>query len=363
MNRAVIDHRGPEFSTMVIRLLEDLRWIFGAPEHVFVFPSSASGCWEAALVNTLSPGDHVLIFDNGFFAGKWGAIAERIGFNVETLEGDWRYPVDARAIRDRLRADPDHSIQAVLVVHNETSTGVTSDIAEVRAALDSVEHPALLMVDAVSSLGATDYQQGEWRVDVTVSGSQKGLMLPPGLGFCAVSSKAIEWHERSTSHCGYWDFTDMLDVNRFGFFPYTPATTLLYGLEEALVMLREEGLDMVFARHARLAEATRLAVSGWGLDNFCAEAIAHSNSGTTVQMPDRFDTNAFRGVVLKRFNMSLGSGLGRLKGKVFRIGHLGDLNELMLMGALSGVEMGLKAEGIPHERGGLRAAMEFLVGS
>jgi alanine-glyoxylate transaminase/serine-glyoxylate transaminase/serine-pyruvate transaminase len=360
MNRAIIDHRGPEFSTMVIRLLEDLRWIFGAPEHVFVFPSSASGCWEAALVNTLSPGDQVLVFDNGFFAGKWGAIAERIGFNAETLEGDWRYPVDARAIRNRLRADQDHSIQAVLVVHNETSTGVTSNISEVRAALDTVEHPALLMVDAGSSLGATDFQQGEWRVDVTVSGSQKGLMLPPGLGFCAVSSKAMEWHERATSPRGYWDFTEMLDVNGFGFFPYTPATTLLYGLEEALVMLREEGLDMVFARHAHLAEATRLAVSGWGLDNFCAEPIAYSNSGTTVQMPDHFDADAFRGVVLKRFNMSLGSGLGRLKGEVFRIGHLGDLNELMLMGALAGVEMGLKVEGISHERGGLSAAMEFL---
>ena len=363
MNRAVIDHRGPEFGRMVLGLLDELRWVFGGPSHVFVFPSSASGCWEAALVNTLSPGERVLVFENGFFAAKWGDIARRVGLDPELVRGDWRRPVDAGVIAERLATDSDRAIRAVLVVHNETSTGVTSDIAAVRAALDQTEHPALLMVDAVSSLGATPYLQADWRVDVTVSGSQKGLMLPPGLGFCAVSEKALAQHTEAGCPRGYWDWSDMLRDNEGGFFPYTPATTLLYGLQEALAMLREEGIDHVFARHARLAEATRRAVAGWGLENYCRDSGAVSNSGIAVRMPEGEDAEALRLMVLERFDMSLGTGLGPLKGEVFRIGHLGDLNELMLMGALAGIDMGLQASEIRHERGGLPAATAFLAAS
>ena len=361
MNRAVIDHRGPEFGRMTLGLFDGLKSVFGDPAHVFIFPSSASGCWETALVNTLSPGDRVLLWNHGFFASKWGDFARDLGFDVEVLAGDWRHPADPERIAARLVQDREREIQALLVVHNETSTGVTSDIAAVRAALDEADHPALLMVDAVSSLAATPFRQAEWGVDVTVSGSQKGLMLPPGLGFCAVSGTALDRHRaRPRAPRAYFDWTAMLRDNERGYFPYTPPTTLLYGLEASLAMLREEGTDATFARHARLAEATRRAVAGWGLRNYCQDPRAVSSAGTTVLVGDGEDAEAFRLAVLERYDLSLGTGLGPLQGKVFRIGHLGDLNELMLMGALAGVEMGLKTSGIAHTAGGLAAAADFL---
>ena len=364
MNRAVIDHRGPEFGRLALGLFEGLKWVFGDPAHVFIFPSSASGCWETALVNVLSPGDRVLLWNNGFFASKWGEFARDLGFDVEVLTGDWRRPADPERIAARLAQDRRREIQAVLIVHNETSTGVTSDIAAIRAGLDEAGHPALLMVDTVSSLAATPYRQAEWGVDVAVCGSQKGLMLPPGLGFCAVSEKALDRHrEGAPAPRAYFDWTAMLDDNERGYFPYTPPTTLLYGLEASLAMLREEGADATFARHARLAEATRRAVAGWGLRNYCQDPNAVSSAGTTVMVGEGEDAEAFRHAALERFDMSLGTGLGPLKGKVFRIGHLGDLNELMLMGALAGVEMGLKTSGIAHTAGGLSAAADFLAGA
>lgn len=361
MNRAVLDHRGPEFGRLARGLFDGLKGVFGDPAHVFIFPSSASGCWETALVNTLSPGDRVLLWNHGFFASKWGDFARALGFDVEALAGDWRHPADPERIASRLAQDREREIRAVLVVHNETSTGVTSDIAAVRAALDDAGHPALLMVDAVSSLAATPYRQAEWGVDVTVCGSQKGLMLPPGLGFCAVSEAALDRHRAvPRAPRAYFDWTEMLRENEKGYFPYTPPTTLLYGLEASLAMLREEGAAATFARHARLAEATRRAVAGWGLRNYCQDPGAVSSAGTTVLVGEGEDAEAFRLAVLERFDMSLGTGLGPLKGKVFRIGHLGDLNELMLMGALAGVEMGLKGSGIAHAAGGLAAAADFL---
>ena len=361
MHRDVIDHRGPEFGRMARGLFEGLKWAFGDPAHVFIFPSSASGCWEAALVNVLTPGDRVLLWNNGFFASKWGDFARDLGFDVEVLTGDWRHPADPERIAARLVQDRRRQIQAVLVVHNETSTGVTSDIAAIRAAIDTAGHPALFMVDTVSSLAATPYRQAEWGVDVSVCGSQKGLMLPPGLGFCAVSGKALDRHrERAPTPRAYFDWTEMLRENERGYFPYTPPTTLLYGLEASLAMLREEGADATFARHARLAEATRRAVAAWGLRNYCQDPRAVSSAGTTVMVGDGEDAEPFRAAVLERFDMSLGTGLGPLKGKVFRIGHLGDVNELMLMGALAGVEMGLKISGIAHTTGGLAAAADFL---
>ena len=361
MNRAVLDHRGPEFGRLARGLFDGLKQVFGEPAHVFIFPSSASGCWETALVNTLSPGDRVLLWNHGFFASKWGDFARELGFDVEALAGDWRRPADPERIASRLAQDREREIRAVLVVHNETSTGVTSDIAAVRAALDDAGHPALLMVDAVSSLAATPYRQAEWGVDVTVCGSQKGLMLPPGLGFCAVSETALDRHRAAPrAPRAYFDWTEMLRENEKGYFPYTPPTTLLYGLEASLAMLREEGAAATFARHARLAEATRRAVAGWGLRNYCQDPGAVSSAGTTVLVGEGEDAEVFRLAVLERFDMSLGTGLGPLKGKVFRIGHLGDLNELMLMGALAGVEMGLKSSGIAHAAGGLAAAADFL---
>jgi len=361
MDRAMIDHRGPEFARMSLAVQRELRWVFGSAQHVFIFPSSASGCWEAALANTLAPGDRALVYNNGFFAAKWGTIVGRIGFRPDIVEGDWRLPVEPDVIAERLAADTGAEIRAVLVVHNETSTGVTSDVPAIRAAIDAVGHPALLMVDIVSSLGATDFRAEEWGVDVAVAGSQKGLMLPPGLGFCAASGKALAAHERASGPRAYWDWGDQLRFNERGFFPYTPPTTLLYGLAEAMRMLREEGLAEVFARHARLAEATRRAVAGWGLETYCEDPRAASSSGTTVRVPEGHDAEAFRREVLQRFDMSLGTGLGPLKGEVFRIGHLGDLNELTLLGALAGVEMGLALAGVPYRPRGVQAAMEYLV--
>jgi len=360
MDRALIDHRGPEFADMTRALLADLEWLFGASAGVMIFPSSASGCWEAALVNTLCPGDGVLAYDNGFFAAKWGSIARRLGFAVDFIAGDWRRPADAAAIGERLDADASRRIRAVLVVHNETSTGVTSDIAAVRQAMDATGHDALLMVDAVSSLGTTPVLHDGWGIDVTVCGSQKGLMLPPGLSLCAVSEKALAAHSAAKAPRAYWDWSDMRAFNERGFFPSTPPTSLLYGLVEAIAMFRAEGLDAVFARHARFAEATRGTVAAWGLENYCFDPAAYSNSVTTVLMPQNVDANEVMSVVLNRFGMSLGGGLGRLAGNVFRIGHLGDFNDLMLMGTLAGVEMGLGLAGVPHQRGGVDAAMRYL---
>lgn len=361
MDRALIDHRGPVFRALLASLLDELRWLFGAEKHVFIYPSSASGGWEAALVNTLRPGDSVLVCENGFFAARWGRVATRLGLRVETMESDWRRPVDPAGVEARLSGDEEGEIRAVLVVHNETSTGVTSDVAAIGAAMAGSGHPALLMVDAVSSLGATPFRQDEWGVDVTIAGSQKGLMLPPGLGFCAVSARAMDRHAEATLSRSYWDWSDMLEHNARGVFPCTPATTLLYGLTESLAMLREEGLERTFARHARHAETTRRAVAAWGLDNYCADPLATSNAGTTVLAPEGLDANAFRELVRARYDMSLGGGLGPLEGRVFRIGHLGDFNPLMLMGTLAGVEMGLRSAGFPPNPGGLEAAMSYLV--
>lgn len=361
MDRPLIDHRGPAFRALMRDLLDDLRWLFGADAHVFVFASSASGCWEAALVNTLSPDDRVLACVNGFFGAKWAGIARRLGFEVEVLEADWRRPVDTEALERRLARDEAHRLRAVLVVHNETSTGVTTDLRRIRAALDAAGHPALLMVDAVSSLGVAPLRHDEWGLDVTVSGSQKGLMLPPGLGLCAVGSRALEARWEAGSRRAYWDWEDMLRANQDGMFPSTPATSLLFGLAESLAMLEEEGLDRAFARHARLAEATRRAVTAWGLDTYCADPAAHSSAGTTVRVPSSVDAEAFRRETRDRFQVTLGGGLGPLAGKVFRIGHLGDFNAPMLMGTLAGVEMGFRAVGASLSPSGIEAAMDYLI--
>jgi len=361
MDRPLIDHRGPEFAEMMSGIFAGLREVFDAEAGVMVFPSSATGCWESALVNTLSPGDGVLLYDNGFFARKWGQMAHDLGFAVQVIDADWRQSVDDALIAERLEGDASREIRAVLVVHNETSTGVTSDIPAVRAAIDSTGHDTLLMVDTVSSLGATEFKHDAWGVDVTVCGSQKGLMLPPGLGFCAVSERALEANAAAASPRAYWDWSDMRAMNEVGFFPSTPPTGLLFGLVEALAMVREEGLGGVFARHARFAAATRRAAAAWGLENYCADASAFSNSGTTLMMPGSAGGDAFRAECLRRFDLVLGGGLGPLKDRVFRIGHLGDFNALMLAGTLAGVEMGLRASGVPVQESGVEVAMDVLL--
>ena len=325
-----------------------------------IFPGSGTGAWEAALVNTLSPGDRVLMFETGQFATLWRAMAERLGLAVTFVPGDWRHGVDPAEVERRLAEDTAHDVKAVAVVHNETSTGVTTRVAEVRKAIDRARHPALFLVDTISSLASMDYRHDAWGVDVTVGGSQKGLMLPPGLGFNAVSARALAAAKSARMPRSYWDWQEMLKSNATGFFPYTPATNLLYGLREALRMLQEEGLPQVFARHTRLAEATRAAVRGWGLELLPADPAEASDSLTAVLMPPGHDADAFRNVALERWDISLGAGLGKLQGKIFRIGHLGDFNDLMLMGTLAGVELGLRAAGVPHQSGGLPAAMEIL---
>jgi alanine-glyoxylate transaminase/serine-glyoxylate transaminase/serine-pyruvate transaminase len=357
-----IDHRGPEFRRLASEILEGLKGIFKTSGPVFVYPSSGTGAWEAALVNALSPGDRVLMVETGHFATLWREMAQRLELAAEFLPGDWRSGVDAQAVEAQLAEDRGHTIKAVCVVHNETSTGVASRIAEVRRAIDRVGHPALFMVDTISSLASIDYRHDEWGVDVTVGGSQKGLMLPPGLGFNAVSDKALAAGRAAGFIRSYWDWQAMLAANRNGFFPYTPATNLLQGLREAIAMLNEEGLDNVFARHDRLAEATRRAVRAWGLEVLCRKPEEYSSSLTAVLVPDGHDADALRRVILERFNMSLGNGLGRLAGRVFRIGHLGDFNELMLAGTLAGVEMGLAVAGVPFAKGGVQAALDHLAG-
>jgi alanine-glyoxylate transaminase / serine-glyoxylate transaminase / serine-pyruvate transaminase len=358
-----IDHRGPQFAQLGHDVLERLGRVFGTAGPVVVYPSSGTGAWEAALVNTLSPGDRVLAFETGHFATLWKAMAERLGLEVVWVPGDWRRGADPEAAAEILATDADHAIRAVMVVHNETSTGVTSRVADIRGALDATQHPALLLVDTISSLGSVDYRHDEWRVDVTVGCSQKGLMLPPGLGFNAVSDKAVEAGATARMPRAYWDWEPILAANRNGFWPYTPPTNLLYGLREALVMLEEETLPAVFARHLRHAEATRRAVRGWGLEVLCEDPREHSPALTAVVVPEGHDADDVRRVILERFDMSLGTGLGRLAGRVFRIGHLGAFNDLMLAGTLCGVEMGLAAAGVPIERGGVDAALEFLEGA
>jgi alanine-glyoxylate transaminase / serine-glyoxylate transaminase / serine-pyruvate transaminase len=361
MDRPVIDHRGPEFASLTRRILDRLGPVFQTTEPVVIFPSSGTGAWEAALVNTLSPGDRVLMAETGHFATLWRDLAGRLGLRVDFVPGDWRRGVDPGEIEGRLAADPAGEIKAVAVVHNETSTGVTSRIPAVRAAIDTAGHPALLLVDTISSLASIDYRHDEWGVDVTVCGSQKGLMLPPGLGFNAVSRKARAAAERARLPRSYWDWAPILAANQNGFFPYTPPTNLLYGLDAALDRLLDEGLPQVFARHARHAETTRRAAAAWGLSLQCIEPAEFSNSLTGVVMPDGHDADRFRAIALDRFDLSLGAGLGKLGGTMFRIGHLGDLNDLMLLGALAGVEAGLQVAGVPINPGGVTAAIGYLV--
>ena len=363
MDRPTIDHRGPQFARFAAEILDGLRPVFGTKGPVIIFPSSGTGAWEAAIVNTLKPGDKVLMFETGHFATLWKKMSERLGLSVDFVPGDWRHGVDPGVVESKLRADRQGAVKAVMVVHNETSTGVASRIPLIRQAIDRARHSALLMVDTISSLASMDYRHAEWGVDVTVSCSQKGLMLPPGLGFNAVSDKALAAAKQGGMPRSYWDWDDMVKNNASGFFPYTPATNLLYGLREALAMLREEGLQNVFARHGRHAEATRRSVGAWGLEILCAEPAEYSNVLTAVMMPKGHDADAFRTTALERFDISLGTGLAKLGGKVFRIGHLGDLNDLTLMGTLAGVEMGLALAGVPHRPGGIQEAMKYLVSS
>ena len=362
MAAPTIDHRGPEFAALTHELLERLPDVFQASGPIVVYPSSGTGAWEAALVNTLSPGDRVLAFETGHFAVLWCALARRLGLEVDLVPGDWRHGVNPDTVAERLTADRDGAIRAVCVVHNETSTGVTSRVAEVRAAMDAARHPALLLVDTISSLASIDYRHDEWGVDVTVGCSQKGLMLPPGLGFNAISDKALAASQTARLPRSYWEWAPVIEANRHGFYPYTPPTNLLYGLREALDMLLDEGLANVFARHARHAEATRRAVRAWSLEVLCLDEREHSASLTAVLLPDGHDADEVRRLILERYDMSLGTGLGRLAGRVFRIGHLGDFNDISLAGTLAGVEMGLIGAGVPIVPGGVHAAVGYLGG-
>ncbi|PSJ44155.1 serine--glyoxylate aminotransferase [Zobellella endophytica] len=360
MDNPVIDHRGPEFAELGQAVLAGIKRIFKTESPVVIYPASGTGAWEAALVNTLSPGDRVLMCETGQFATLWHELAGKLGLEVEFIPGDWRHGADPQAIAERLRRDDGHQIQAVCVVHNETSTGVTSRIGDIRRAIDEAGHPALFMVDTISGLASADYRHDEWGVDVTISGSQKGLMLPPGISFNALSDKALARAKQARLPRSYWDWSAMLASNATGYFPYTPATNLLYGLKEAIHMLEVEGLDHVFARHQRHAEATRRAVQAWGLEVLCLNPAEHSPVLTTVLLPEGHDADRLRRLILERFDMSLGAGLGKLKGRVFRIGHLGAINDLTLLGTLAGVEMGLACAGVPHRPGGVQEAMRFL---
>jgi alanine-glyoxylate transaminase / serine-glyoxylate transaminase / serine-pyruvate transaminase len=360
IHRATIDHRGPDFAELTKRILPALGPVFGTTGPVVIYPASGTGAWEAALVNTLSPGDEVVCFETGHFSTLWREMAGRLGLNVRFLPGDWRHGASPDALADVLAQDSTGSIRAVMVVHNETSTGVTSRIPEIRAAMDAAGHDALLLVDTISSLGSIEYQHDTWGVDVTVAGSQKGLMLPPGLSFNAVSEKALEASATATLPKSYWDWQPILRANATGFYPYTPATNLLYGLEAALGMLHAEGLSAVFRRHDRHAEATRAAVEGWGLQVLAADPREYSSSLTAVMVPDGVDADKVRQIILERYDMSLGAGLGQLAGKVFRIGHLGDFNDLTLAGTLAGVQMGLRLAGVPASNGGMEQALARL---
>ncbi|MFC1882078.1 pyridoxal-phosphate-dependent aminotransferase family protein [Thermodesulfobacteriota bacterium] len=363
LSRPTIDHRGPEFAKASLAVLEGLKRIFQTSGSVVIYPSSGTGAWEAALVNTLSAGDKVLMFETGHFATLWRNMATALGLEVDFVPTDWRHGVDPEVVEQKLVEDKSHQIKSVMVVHNETSTGVTSNIPLVRQAIDRADHPALLMVDTISSLASIDYRHEDWGVDVTVGCSQKGLMLPPGLGLNAVSDKALQASKSANLPRSFWDWEAMLAANKIGFFPYTPATNLLYGLQEAILMLEEEGLPNVFARHDRHAAATRRAVQAWGLEVLCADPQEYSSSLTAVMMPEGHDADALLDLLLKKFDMCLGIGLGKVKGKIFRIGHLGDFNDLMLAGTLSGIEMGLSLAGIPFSKGGAAAALEYLEGT
>jgi len=361
IDRPVIDHRGPEFAKLGMEVLENIRPVFQTTGPVIIYPGSGTGAWEAAIVNTLSPGERVLMFETGHFSLLWRQLAERFGINVEYVPGNWRSGAAAAELESRLASDQQHIFKAVMVVHNETSTGVTSRISEIRRAMNNVHHPALLIVDTISSLASTDYRHDQWEVDVTIAGSQKGLMLPPGISFNAVSEKAIAANKRAKMPRSYWDWQEMLKPNQAGFFPFTPATNMLYGLREALLMLQEEGLPNVFRRHDRHAEAARAAVRAWDLEIVCENPREYSSSVTVAFMPKGHDADQLRNVILENFDMSIGAGLSKLIGKVFRIGHLGSFNDLMLAGTLSGIEMGLRLAGVPHKEGGVTAALECLV--
>jgi alanine-glyoxylate transaminase/serine-glyoxylate transaminase/serine-pyruvate transaminase len=360
MDRPVIDHRGPKFAELAKEVLQGMKAIFRTTGPVVIYPASGTGAWEAAIVNTLSPGDRVLLFETGHFSELWRQLAERFGVNVEYVPGDWRRGPDPSEVEARLRSDDHHNFKAVMVVHNETSTGVTSRVSEIRQAINRAQHPALFLVDTISSLASIDYRHEEWGVDVSVAGSQKGLMLPPGLGFNAISEKALAANKSAKLPRSYWDWREMLDPNRAGFFPFTPATNLLYGLREALLMLHEEGLPNVFRRHERHAEATRAAAGAWRLEIVCADPREYSSSVTAVLTPEGHNADQLRKVILENFDMSLGSGLSKLAGKVFRIGHLGSFNDLMLAGTLGGVEMGLRLAGVPYRPGGVTVALNSL---
>ena len=358
-----IDHRGSEFAQLTLGILDKLKSVFNTESPILIYPASGTGGWESSLLNTLCPGDKVLAFETGHFATLWKNVAVKLGLEVTWVEGDWRQGIDADVVQQHLIEDQSHQIKALLAVHTETSSGATSDIKKIRKAIDAAGHPALFMVDAVSSLACTELRHDDWGIDVTISASQKGLMLPPGLCFNAVSEKALAASKGSTFLHSYWSWDSMLNLNKQGYFPYTPSTNLLYGLDEALSMLLDEGLANVFARHRRLARATQLALAGWGLENLCVNPEEYSNSTTAVLMPKGHDADALRNIILEKFNMSLGMGLGKVKGTVFRIGHIGDFNELMMAGTLSGVEMGLSISKVPHTKGGVNAALEFLASS
>ena len=363
MDYPTIDHRGPEFAILANDCLEGIKTIFKTKSNVIIYPASGTGAWEAALVNTLNENDLALMVETGHFASLWNKMAQKLGIKTEFLKTDWQRGAIPENIYERLKKDPEKQIKAVCVVHNETSTGSTSRIKEVRDAINSANHDALLMVDTISGLASMEYKHDEWGVDVTVSGSQKGLMLPPGLSFNAISEKAIKISRTSGMRRSYWDWEEQIEANRSGSFPYTPATNLLYGLKEAIKMLHEEGLDKVFKRHDRHAKATRLAVQAWGLEVLCKEERDYSSVLTAVVLPETHNADNLRKIILENFNMSLGNGLSKLSGKVFRIGHLGDFNDLMLMGTLTGIEMGLDLAGIPHQKGGAARASEALIKS
>ena len=360
MDYPIIDHRGLKFANLTKSILDRIKMVFKTKEPVVIYPASGTGAWEAAIVNTLSEGDKVLMFETGHFSFLWLEIAKKFKLQVDFVSGDWRTGVDPIIVEQKLKDDKEKKIKAIFVVHNETSTGVTSKISKIRKAIDDANHPSLFFVDTISSLGSIDYRHEEWKVDVTVGGSQKGLLLPPGLSFNALSSKAIEAYNRSTLAKSYWDWKPMLENNKNGFFPYTPATNLLYGLNEALNILLEEGLENVFKRHNKLAEASRRAVKAWGLEILCKNKEEYSSSLTAALVPEGYDADDLRKIILDNYDMSLGTGLTKLKGKIFRIGHLGDFNELMLAGTLAGIEMGLKKSKIPFKPGGIMAALDYL---
>ncbi len=360
MDYPTIDHRGPDFAELGLRVLDRIKLIFKTSEPVIIFPASGTGAWEAAMVNTLSAGDKILMFETGHFSTLWYDIAHKFNLEIDFVKGDWRTGVDPNIVEKKLKEDTEKKIKAVCAVHNETSTGVTSRIGEIRKSMDNANHPALLFVDTISSLGSIDYKHEEWKVDVTVGGSQKGLLLPPGLSFNAISSKALNAYKNSNLPKSYWDWEPMIENNKKGYFPYTPATNLLYGLDEAINILTEEGLENVFNRHNRFAEATRIAVNAWGLEILCKNPEEYSSSLTAVLVPEGHDADSLRKIILDDYNMSLGTGLAKVAGKVFRIGHLGDFNELMLAGTLSGVEMGLMKSKIPFNKGGILKALEYL---